>query len=74
MKDDSKADDEEIKSIKEVLSLVKKGGQYQLVIGNNVDRVYNDLAKVIGIGSGDNGKKNDDRLVLIKLSAQLLDR
>ncbi|MEK4301454.1 PTS beta-glucoside transporter subunit IIBCA [Oceanobacillus sp. FSL W8-0428] len=67
LKDDSKADDEEIKSIKEVLSLVKKGGQYQLVIGNNVDRVYNDLAKVIGIGSGDNGKKNDDRSVFDKV-------
>lgn len=52
LKDESKANDEGIKSISGVLSLVKKGGQYQLVIGNNVDRVYDELMKNLKIESG----------------------
>lgn len=52
LKDESKANDEGIKSISGVLSLVKKGGQYQLVIGNNVDRVYDELMKSLKIESG----------------------
>ncbi|EFM22645.1 PTS transporter subunit EIIB [Selenomonas sp. oral taxon 149] len=40
LKDEAKADDAKAQAIPEVLSLVKKGGQYQLVIGNDVDRVY----------------------------------
>lgn len=42
---ESKADDEKVKAIKGVLSVVKKGGQYQLVIGSDVDKVYNELIK-----------------------------
>lgn len=38
-----KADDAKAQSIPGVLSLVKKGGQYQLVIGNDVDLVYDAL-------------------------------
>ena len=36
LKDESKANDEMIKNIDGVLSLVKKGGQYQVVIGTHV--------------------------------------
>ena len=45
LKDESTADDEAVKNIPGILSLVKKAGQYQLVIGNNVDQVYNELTK-----------------------------
>ena len=43
LKDEKKADDIKVQQIPEVLSLVKRGGQYQLVIGNNVDVVYDVL-------------------------------
>ena len=49
LKDESKADDEKINSIEGVLSLVKKGGQYQLVIGNQVHDVYLDVVKLADI-------------------------
>lgn len=43
LRDEKKADDAKAQSIPGVLSLVKKGGQYQLVIGNDVDLVYDAL-------------------------------
>lgn len=46
--DESKANDEEIKKIKGILSLVKQGGQYQLVIGRNVRDVYESVQKTLG--------------------------
>lgn len=67
LKDESKANDEEVKAIKEVLSLVKKGGQYQLVIGNNVDLVYNDLVKIANINPKPDKNEKDDRSVFDKI-------
>ena len=47
--DESKADDEKIQSIEGVLSLVKKAGQYQIVIGQHVHDVYVDVCALAGI-------------------------
>ncbi|TGD22912.1 PTS beta-glucoside transporter subunit IIBCA [Companilactobacillus suantsaicola] len=62
LKDESKADDEKAKNITGVLQLVKKAGQYQLVIGNNVEDVYNELAEMLDLdndaSSEDDGKDN----------------
>ena len=41
LKDEAKADDDLVRSIPGILQVVKKAGQYQLVIGNNVEDVYN---------------------------------
>ncbi|MEK0152929.1 PTS beta-glucoside transporter subunit IIBCA [Tetragenococcus halophilus] len=49
LKDESKADDKAIQEIPGILSLVKKAGQYQLVIGNNVGEVYSELATMLKI-------------------------
>lgn len=61
LKDESKADDEVVKKTKGVLSLVKKGGQYQIVVGNHVADVYEDVIAVAGISSEGSGspKKKD---------------
>lgn len=67
LKDESKANDEEVKSIKEVLSLVKKGGQYQLVIGNNVDKVYNDFIKIADIKDNNRDDNKDERSIVDKV-------
>ncbi|WP_414842062.1 PTS beta-glucoside transporter subunit IIBCA [Enterococcus saccharolyticus] len=58
LKDETKANDEAIKSITGVLSLVKKAGQYQLVIGNNVDTVYNELVAMLHIDNSSPQKDN----------------
>lgn len=67
LKDEKKANDEEVKAIKEVLSLVKKGGQYQLVIGNNVDVVYNDLVKIANLNANQGKKQKDNRSIFDKI-------
>lgn len=46
LKDESKADDEAIKKIKGVMGLAKQGGQYQIIIGNNVGQCYKELIKL----------------------------
>ena len=43
LKDESKADDEAIKKIKGVMGIAKQGGQYQIIIGNNVGSCYKEL-------------------------------
>lgn len=58
LKDMSKANDEKMKATDGVLSLVKSGGQYQVVIGNNVADVYDTLIKIGGFGDG--GSVPDD--------------
>lgn len=67
LKDESKANDEEVKSIKEVLSLVKKGGQYQLVIGNNVNQVYDDLINIADIKDTNRSDSKDERSIVDKV-------
>ena len=46
--DESLAKDEDIKKLTGVLSLVKQGGQYQLVIGRNVRDVYESVQSYLG--------------------------
>lgn len=53
LRDESKADDKKAEAIDGVLQVVKKGGQYQLVIGNTVEDVYDDLIKMIHIDNND---------------------
>lgn len=61
LKDESKADDESVKNIPGILQLVKKAGQYQLVIGNNVEDVYNELADMLNLdGDADNSDNQKD--------------
>lgn len=67
LKDESKANDDQVKSFKEVLSLVKKGGQYQLVIGNNVNQVYNDLINIAEINDTNRSDSKDERSIVDKV-------
>ena len=44
IKDESKINQETLKGMKEILGIVNKGGQFQLVIGPTVEQLYNELA------------------------------
>lgn len=48
LKDDKKPDQNAIKKIDGVLSVVVSGGQFQVVIGNNVSKVYTELCALGG--------------------------
>ena len=58
LKDMKKANDDKLKATDGVISVVKSGGQYQVVIGNNVADVYDTLVKVGGFSGG--GSISDD--------------
>lgn len=49
LKDESKANDEVIKEMEGVVTLIKSAGQYQVVIGNHVPDVFEDVCAVAGI-------------------------
>lgn len=62
LKNESKANIENLKSLDGVLTAMKSGGQYQVVIGNHVPDVYKDVAAELGIDpskvTGEPKKKN----------------
>lgn len=49
LKDESKANDDVLKNMDGVVTVMKAGGQYQVVIGNHVPDVYKDVCAVAGI-------------------------
>lgn len=53
LKDESKAKTEEIKSLDGVVTVMKSGGQYQVVIGNAVGDVYKAVLAVGGLENSD---------------------
>lgn len=58
LKDEKKADDDAIKNTDGVVTVVKAGGQYQVVIGNEVADVYDAVLKEGGFSGG--GEVPDD--------------
>ena len=58
LKDESKANDDELKNTDVIVTVVKSAGQYQVVIGNEVADVYDTLVKEGGFAGG--GQVADD--------------
>ena len=60
LKDESKANDEVLKNMDGVVTVMKSGGQYQVVIGNHVAEVYADVSSVVGIeNTSSNGNEEE---------------
>ena len=58
LKDESKVDEEYLKQISGVIGVIVKGGQYQIVIGNEVENVYKEFIALAGINSPNNNEEN----------------
>ncbi|WP_088103031.1 beta-glucoside-specific PTS transporter subunit IIABC [Halalkalibacter urbisdiaboli] len=58
LKDESKAQTEALKNMDEVVTVMKSGGQYQVVIGNHVPDVYKAVVDVGGFT--DQSQKNEE--------------
>ncbi len=59
LKDESKAkSDDEIKALKGVLGVVHAGGQLQIVIGNKISILFEEIGKKTGVKLG--GEVEDD--------------
>jgi len=59
LKDESKADDEAVKNLKGVMSLIKQGGQYQVVIGSEVNQVYAAIMQEGTFKEGETAEEKD---------------
>jgi len=55
LKDESKADDKAVEGIKGVKSVIKQGGQYQVVIGNEVSNLFKEFKKLGNWGEDGGG-------------------
>lgn len=49
LRDESKAQDEVLKKMDGIVTVMKSGGQYQVVIGSHVSEVYPDVCKAAGV-------------------------
>lgn len=60
LKDSSKANREALDEVPEVLSVVEQGGQFQVVIGNKVSKVYQAIMDNYSIRSGESEATRDE--------------
>jgi len=73
LKDDSKANTEVLKATDGIVTVMKSGGQYQVVIGNHVPDVYEVVCKIGGF-EGESSEKNESGpRKPQKLSSMLID-
>lgn len=69
LKDNKKAKTSEIKNINGVMGVVDKGGQYQVIIGNDVNHVYKEVVKIANLDnmSSNASEEVDDRKPIAKV-------
>ena len=51
LRDEELANDDSLKNMEGVITVMKSGGQYQVVIGNHVPEVYEDVTNILGTTS-----------------------
>ncbi|MDR0921980.1 MAG: beta-glucoside-specific PTS transporter subunit IIABC [Lactobacillales bacterium] len=61
LKDEGKANDDVLKNMDGVVTVMKSGGQYQVVIGNHVPQVFDEVIDVAGI-SGDASTESGEKM------------
>lgn len=61
LKDESKAKDEVIKAMEGVVTVLKSAGQYQVVIGNHVSKVYEAIGQVTGLSLEGENQENHQK-------------
>ncbi|EGT8060936.1 PTS beta-glucoside transporter subunit IIBCA [Listeria monocytogenes] len=61
LRDENLAETEKIKALKGVMTVVKSGGQYQVVIGDQVSYVYDEVIRVLGIKPDDAPQDNPEQ-------------
>ena len=55
LKDESKVDKAQVERLPGVIAVVKAGGQFQIVIGNNVPILYEQMTKITNLGEAAGG-------------------
>lgn len=77
LKDESIVNEDEIKKISGVIGVIKAGGQFQIIIGQTVDRVYQCLCEVGGFENNskieENIEQEKKKLTFKSLGSSILD-
>mgnify|MGYP001358395639 FL=1 len=61
LNDDTKANTSEIRKIDGVVNVVNKAGQYQILIGTDVPKLYDEMEKLVDGKNLDNASTNNDK-------------
>ena len=59
LKDESRANDEAVKKVDGIIGVVHAGGQYQIIVGQSVPKVYDEVVKM-GVSAGGSIDENLD--------------
>jgi PTS system beta-glucosides-specific IIC component len=73
LKDERIINDEEVKNINGVMGIAKKGGQYQIILGNNVSKCYKELVKLGKFENSAKESENSNEKQNISIIAKILD-
>ncbi|MCL1949039.1 MAG: PTS cellobiose/arbutin/salicin transporter subunit IIBC [Turicibacter sp.] len=73
LKDDSKFDEGHIKKMTGVMGVVNQGGQFQIIVGNNVAALYKEVLQLGNFTPKEEGKKENGKLTFKKVGANILD-
>lgn len=76
LKDEQIPKDEKIKEIKGVLGVIRAGGQLQVIIGQDVSKVYNEVCNIIGFKNNtavDETQSNKKKLTIKTVLNSILD-
>lgn len=66
LKDENKANTEDLKNMDGVVTVVKGGGQYQVVIGNHVPDVYEEVMEIGGFNASASEEVEENKSILNK--------
>lgn len=61
LKDESKANTAAVKAVPGVVTVAQAGGQYQVVIGNDVPDVFAEIGKISKFGAGSDAAASEAR-------------
>ena len=73
LRDESKAQTDVLKKTPGVLGVVSSGGQYQIIIGNDVNHVYKPIAEACSLTQDDGGSGKGDEKEKKSIGARLID-
>ncbi len=65
LKDDELANKVQLEKTPGVLGVAEKGGQFQIIIGNDVNNLYKEFVKIAGISDNQNNKKSEKKQSLL---------
>ncbi len=72
LKDDSIPKDDDVKKIDGVLGVARTGGQYQVIIGQNVPKVYAELESMGAVKGGSNSVPEQKKITLKSIGNGIL--